>query len=88
MNVKETSVSARGIAISYLAVLNAIFLETAYTSNKNWYWALTVTLPLLLWAIIARKQSYGTRSANNKEIEATGDLHKFGALVGSRTTAN
>lgn len=29
-------------------LLNAIILEAAYTVNKNWYWALAVSMPLLL----------------------------------------
>ena len=48
-NQKHNSLSS--IILLVLVFVNAIVLRTAYTVNEKWYWALLVTLPLLLIAI-------------------------------------
>jgi hypothetical protein len=47
----EYKVSDNGLLISFLVLLNTIFLRSAYLDNKQYYWALLVSLPLLILAI-------------------------------------
>jgi hypothetical protein len=47
----EYKPSVNGMAISFLVLLNTIFLKAAYVDNKQYYWALAISLPLLLFAI-------------------------------------
>ena len=86
MNVKGTSVSSGGVTISYLAVLNAIILETAYTSNKDWYWTLLLTLPLLMWELL--RMVSVTRSSNRTKLKSKAHLNSLGALAGNHASAN
>ncbi|MBD0287666.1 MAG: FMN-binding glutamate synthase family protein [Flavisolibacter sp.] len=53
-NKKQVSVS--GIIHLITVMLNAIILEAAYTGNSKWYWALFVSVPLLMIAIRDRWQ--------------------------------
>lgn len=53
-NQKKVSVS--GIIILILILFNAIVVRNGYTINENWYWILTVSVPLLLIAIRDRTQ--------------------------------
>lgn len=53
-NKKQVSVSGAILFTSVL--LNAIVLEAAYTGNHNWYWALLISVPLLLVALHDRWQ--------------------------------
>lgn len=48
-NQKHNSLS--GIILLVLVLINAVVLRTAYTVNEKWYWALLVSLPLLVIAI-------------------------------------
>ena len=50
MKIKQQPVSARGMIILFLVLLNVIILKTGYTTDENWYWALTVSTPLLVVA--------------------------------------
>lgn len=45
------SVSAPGMIVTILIFLNAIIVRSAFTINDKWYWALFVTVPLLVFAI-------------------------------------
>jgi glutamate synthase domain-containing protein 2 len=56
MTGKQNPTSASGLIILILVLLSAIAMETGYMSNKNWYWVLLVTLPLLLLAILNIRQ--------------------------------
>lgn len=47
----EQPISANGCITSFLVVLNGIIVKEAYTGNDDLYWALLITLPLLLFAI-------------------------------------
>ena len=47
----EYKISTNGMAISLLVLLNTIFLKAAYVDNKQYYWALLISLPLLFMAI-------------------------------------
>lgn len=44
-------VSVKGMVLSILLFANAIILMEAYVYNQQWYWALIVTVPLLIIAI-------------------------------------
>lgn len=52
MHNKEENVSIMGSIIVLLISINALILQTAFVYNCNWYWYLSVTLPLLLFAIL------------------------------------
>jgi len=47
----QEKVSASGIVILILVMLNVIILKTAFIHDAQIYWGLTITLPLLLIAI-------------------------------------
>ncbi len=47
----ERKVSVSGMVISFLIVLNSIFLKEAYVENEQYYGALVITVPLMLFAI-------------------------------------
>lgn len=49
-------VSVSNLIIITLVLINAIVLSAAYTSNEKWYWALIITLPLLLLGIYDVRQ--------------------------------
>jgi hypothetical protein len=53
-NKKRDPVS--GIIILLLVLANAITIVEAYTGNDKWFWALVVTVPLLLLTIITLRQ--------------------------------
>lgn len=53
---KHKIVSASGIIVLSLAILNIIIIRAGFANNVNWYWALTVSLPLLLLAIFNIRQ--------------------------------
>lgn len=44
----------KGIVTLLLVVTNAIVLEQGFVSNRNWYWLLVLTAPLLLISIFLR----------------------------------
>ncbi|MDQ3846532.1 MAG: hypothetical protein M3342_21360 [Bacteroidota bacterium] len=44
-------VSISGIVISILVLINAIIIKAAFTEDEKFYWALLVSIPLLLIAI-------------------------------------
>jgi len=48
--------SVRGIILTILIILNIIIVKVAYLGNESWYWALWLTLPLLLLAIRDTRQ--------------------------------
>jgi hypothetical protein len=49
-------ISVGGAILLIVVLLNTIILQTAYTGNDTWYWALLVTVPLLFIAIWDRQQ--------------------------------
>ena len=51
MSRNQEKVSANGIIILILVMLNVIILKTAFINDAQIYWGLTITLPLLLIAI-------------------------------------
>src|SRR5688500_2238295 len=52
----QKQVSASGIIVFSLVLLNAIIIRAAYTANDNWYGALVITLPLLALALFNTRQ--------------------------------
>ena len=64
MAQNKKQLSASGMTLLITVLLNAIILETAYTGNKGWYWALFVSLPFLLLAIIGRRQKKQVANPN------------------------
>jgi len=52
MTSKEKQVSVSRMIILFLVLLNIITINAGYTASGKWYWALIVTLPLLLLAIL------------------------------------
>ena len=55
-NTKRKGIPASGMIILFLVMLNACALSAGYVSNAKWYWALGVTLPLLILAIWNTRQ--------------------------------
>jgi hypothetical protein len=51
MSRNQEKVSANGIVILILVMLNVIILKTAFINDAQIYWGLIITLPLLLIAI-------------------------------------
>ncbi len=51
MSRNQQPVSASGIIILMLVFINAIVVKSAYIDNPGYYWALLITLPLLVLAI-------------------------------------
>ena len=56
MKQKEKNPSVSSTIITLLLMVNIIIVSTAYTAGPHWYWALVVTLPLLLLALWDRRQ--------------------------------
>jgi glutamate synthase domain-containing protein 2 len=52
----QKQVSASGIIVFSLVLINVIIIRAAYTANDNWYWALLITLPLLALALLNTRQ--------------------------------
>ena len=53
---KHKIVSAGGIIILSFTILNIIIIRAGLANNENWYWALAVSVPLLLLAIFNIRQ--------------------------------
>jgi glutamate synthase domain-containing protein 2 len=53
---KQKPVSVSTLILLMLVLANAAVIRTAYAVHANWYWALIITMPLLLLAIRDRKQ--------------------------------
>ena len=63
MSRNQEKVSASGIVILILVMLNVIILKTAFIHDAEIYWGLVITLPLLLIAIFdTLKKKYEVRS--------------------------
>ena len=56
MSGKQKNVSTSRIIISLLVFINVIIIKAAFVNNPNWYWALTLSIPPLLLAIINVRQ--------------------------------
>ena len=56
MTGKQKPISASKIIIIFLVLLTAITIRAGYLRNENWYWSLSITIPLLLLAILNIRQ--------------------------------
>lgn len=52
----QTSAPTNGMMILLMVMINAIVIKEGYSGNENWNFALILTLPLLLIAIINSRQ--------------------------------
>lgn len=52
---KEKIIPSNGMILSFLAGINILVLETGYTSGQKWYWALALTAPMLILAILNKR---------------------------------
>lgn len=70
MLYKRKMVSSGNIIIALLVSINVAILEAAFVKNEKWYWALAVSLPLLLLAIfyIRQKKIYAFRQLSFSRI--------------------
>ena len=64
-------VSDSGVITLFLIILNGIVLSEAYTSNKLWYQALMLTIPLLVLNIFIDRK---------KKNSIQGNFTRWGAL--------
>jgi hypothetical protein len=54
-DLKQVSFSR--MVVLLILLVNAVILKIAFTGNSNWYWALLIFVPLLLFAIINLRQN-------------------------------
>lgn len=71
-NRKEISIS--GMIVLFVVLLNAAILKAAFTGNENWYWALIVSVPLL---VIAVKDRFQKKHAIIRNYPIIGHLRYF-----------
>ena len=45
---RNQEISANGAVASFIIVLSAIAMERGFVANRQWYWVLLITLPLLI----------------------------------------
>ena len=48
----EKDIPVSGMIVLLLVILNVLILKVAFIKNEDWYWALVITLPMLLIAIL------------------------------------
>jgi hypothetical protein len=65
----RTAISANALAINIMILVNVVILRHAFIADKNWYWILTITLPLFLLSVLnARKKTLKKKTAREKSI--------------------
>ncbi|RPD41982.1 hypothetical protein [Chitinophaga barathri] len=65
MTENKEIVPVSGMVLVLLVTLNAVVLRAGLTRHSGWYWALCLTIPLLLIVTKnARKKQPGTAKAN------------------------
>lgn len=65
MKDRQKTVSLRGTVITFLVILNAIFIKAGFTGDANWYWFLVVTLPFLIFAVVNSPDKKTSTHNNN-----------------------
>jgi hypothetical protein len=60
---KERKGSVNGITRAILIIMNVLVIKAGYTSGHDWYWALIVTIPLLILT-----GGWQDRRANDKKF--------------------
>jgi len=53
---KEKRTGPQGIILLFLIGINILIIKTGYTTGHQWYWALAVSLPLLVLSILNNRQ--------------------------------
>ncbi|MEO6549660.1 MAG: hypothetical protein ABIN94_16785 [Ferruginibacter sp.] len=66
----QKSKSPFGIILLALVLINAIILEDSFTVNEQWYWALIVTIPLLILTGVYIKKS---KKAKDRRLQDPGN---------------
>jgi hypothetical protein len=56
MTSKEKRIPLDGIILSFLIGINVLIIEAGYTTDQKWYWAHAVTIPMLVLAILNKRQ--------------------------------
>lgn len=51
---QENRIAPNGTILLFLTGINILILEAGYTSGHKWYWALALTVPMLLLAILKK----------------------------------
>lgn len=47
----RTAISANGLTINIMILVNVVILRHAFIADKSWYWMLGISLPLLLLGV-------------------------------------
>lgn len=68
----EKSVPVGKSLVVILIFLNTVILKTAFIVNENWYWALVITVPLLVIASYTSRQKKVSKKVqqNYKQLSA------------------
>ncbi|MBD0286037.1 MAG: hypothetical protein ICV79_11535 [Flavisolibacter sp.] len=56
MSRNPQTVSAHGVAMLLSAIANAVVLRNGLTINEKWYWALILTVPMLLFVLMDKRK--------------------------------
>ena len=67
MPVKTKDVSANEMVMLLLIFLNAVIVKVAFVRTSNWYFALIVTVPLLLVSVYYSRE----KKQKNMAVEMT-----------------
>ncbi|MDQ3846530.1 MAG: hypothetical protein M3342_21350 [Bacteroidota bacterium] len=52
----QQTVSARGMTMLLSAIANAVVLQNGFIINEKWYWALVLTVPMLLLTLMDKRK--------------------------------
>ena len=74
---KQKSVSISGIIILLIILINVLIIKVSYIGNVNWYYALILTLPLLVLAQAYKIISENKRTNNSQIRRNIGRKQKF-----------
>ncbi len=60
MPIQKNDPSIARMIIVILVFFNAVIVKTAFVSNKDWWWVLAISLPLLLIAVFNSRRNKST----------------------------
>ncbi|MDB5246892.1 MAG: glutamate synthase [Segetibacter sp.] len=80
MSNKEKNIPVSGTVILLLVFINALILKIAFIGSEKWYWALSVTLPLLLLCIYKKGQKKSSILSNNPGILRRRDFEEYSII--------
>lgn len=52
MKTNNRNVSIGGLLVAFSVILNGVVLSWSFTTNSEWYWALSITIPLFFITLI------------------------------------